>query len=147
MIEAARTSGAARGAIVFLLSLVVAAGTFVGRRHDAGLGTVPRPERLGHFGRDRRADRVRPDKNLLWRLPLPQGHSSPILHGDRIYLTALRDETLVTIAIDRSNGTILWERARAAGQDEGRRQAQQPRVAESGRRRRTASTSSSPTTA
>ena len=52
-----------------------------------------------------------PDKNLLWRLPLPQGHSSPILHGDRIYLTALRDDTLVTIAIDRGTGKILWERA------------------------------------
>jgi outer membrane protein assembly factor BamB len=53
-----------------------------------------------------------PSKNLLWRLPLPQGHSSPILYGGRIYLTGMRaDETLVTIAIDRSNGTVLWERA------------------------------------
>jgi len=51
-----------------------------------------------------------PGKNLLWKLPLPQGHSSPILHGDRIYLTALRDGTLVTIAIDRGTGRILWER-------------------------------------
>jgi outer membrane protein assembly factor BamB len=52
-----------------------------------------------------------PDKNLLWRLPLPQGHSSPILFGNRIYLTAMRaDETLVTMAIDRSAGKILWER-------------------------------------
>jgi outer membrane protein assembly factor BamB len=52
-----------------------------------------------------------PDKNLLWRLPLPQGHSSPILFGNRIYLTGMRaDETLVTIAIDRTTGTILWER-------------------------------------
>ena len=51
-----------------------------------------------------------PSKNLLWKLPLPQGHSSPILQGDRIYLTALRDGTLVTIAIDRGTGKILWER-------------------------------------
>lgn len=51
------------------------------------------------------------DKNMLWRLPLPQGHSSPILLDDRIYLTALRDEVLVTMAIDRAKGTILWERA------------------------------------
>ena len=52
-----------------------------------------------------------PAKNLLWRLPLPPGHSSPILHGDRIYLTAFRADTLVTIAIDRAKGQILWERA------------------------------------
>jgi outer membrane protein assembly factor BamB len=52
-----------------------------------------------------------PEKNLLWRLPLPQGHSSPILLGDRIYLTAFRGETLVTMAIDRQQGRILWERS------------------------------------
>jgi outer membrane protein assembly factor BamB len=52
-----------------------------------------------------------PGKNLLWRLPLPQGHSSPILFGNRIYLTGMRpDETLITVAIDRTAGKILWER-------------------------------------
>ena len=51
-----------------------------------------------------------PAKNLLWRLPLPQGHSSPILYGNRIYLTAIRGDALVTIAIDRSSGKMLWER-------------------------------------
>jgi outer membrane protein assembly factor BamB len=49
-------------------------------------------------------------KNLLWRLPLPQGHSSPILHGNRIYLTGFRGDALVTLAIDRTAGKILWER-------------------------------------
>ena len=51
-----------------------------------------------------------PDKNLLWRLPLPQGHSSPILFDDRLYLTGLRGDALVTLAIDRVKGRILWER-------------------------------------
>jgi outer membrane protein assembly factor BamB len=55
-----------------------------------------------------------PQKNLLWRLALPPGHSSPILFGDRIYLTAFRGDALVTIAIDRSRGSILWERAAPA---------------------------------
>ena len=52
-----------------------------------------------------------PQKNLLWRLPLPNGRSSPILQGDRLYLTALRAETLVTLAVDRNSGKILWERS------------------------------------
>jgi outer membrane protein assembly factor BamB len=52
-----------------------------------------------------------PQKNLLWRLALPPGHSSPILHRDRIYLTAFRGDTLVTIAIDRHSGKLLWEQA------------------------------------
>jgi outer membrane protein assembly factor BamB len=51
-----------------------------------------------------------PGKNLLWRLELPQGHSSPILHEERIYLTGFRDHQLVTIAIDRLKGRVLWER-------------------------------------
>jgi outer membrane protein assembly factor BamB len=51
-----------------------------------------------------------PAKNLLWRLELPQGHSSPIILGDRIYLTGYRGDTLVTFAIDRPKGRILWER-------------------------------------
>lgn len=50
-------------------------------------------------------------KNLLWRLPLPPGHSSPILHRDRIYLTAYRGNTLLTLAVDRNEGRVLWERA------------------------------------
>ena len=52
-----------------------------------------------------------PDKNLIWRLPLPQGHSSPILFENRIYLTAYRGDDLVTLAIDRQAGKILWERS------------------------------------
>ena len=67
--------------------------------NGSGISTATKvPTEFGH------------DKNLLWKLPLPQGHSSPILQGDRIYLTALRDDTLVTIAIDRGTGKILWER-------------------------------------
>jgi len=48
--------------------------------------------------------------NVLWRLELPQGHSSPIILGNRIFLTALRDGVLTTIAIDREKGQVVWER-------------------------------------
>jgi outer membrane protein assembly factor BamB len=51
-----------------------------------------------------------PTRNVAWRLPLPAGHSSPILLGDRIYLTGFRGQALLTIAIDRRSGKILWER-------------------------------------
>jgi outer membrane protein assembly factor BamB len=49
-----------------------------------------------------------PDKNLVWRLDLPQGHSSPILHRDRIYLTGFREKDLLTFGIS-TDGTIIWE--------------------------------------
>jgi len=51
-----------------------------------------------------------PTKNLLWRLPLPRGHSSPILQDDRIYVTAFHGDDLLTLAIDRRTGHIVWER-------------------------------------
>lgn len=56
-----------------------------------------------------------PAKNVAWRLDLPTGHSSPIIWRDRIYITGARDKTLVTFAIDRAQGRILWERAAPAG--------------------------------
>jgi outer membrane protein assembly factor BamB len=49
-------------------------------------------------------------KNMLWRLPLPKGHSSPIIWKDRIYVTAFRGDALFTIAVDRTTGQQLWER-------------------------------------
>jgi outer membrane protein assembly factor BamB len=51
-----------------------------------------------------------PTKNLIWRVALPPGHSSPILVGNRVYLTAFRGDALVTIAIDSAAGRIVWER-------------------------------------
>ena len=52
-----------------------------------------------------------PDKNVVWKVDLPQGYSSPIVSGDRIFVTGLREQSLVTIAVDRRNGKVLWERA------------------------------------
>ena len=51
-----------------------------------------------------------PTRNMIWRLAVAAGHSSPVLHGDRIYLTAFRDQVLLTLAIDRIAGRVVWER-------------------------------------
>jgi outer membrane protein assembly factor BamB len=51
-----------------------------------------------------------PSKNLVWKTALPAGHSSPILAGDRIFLTAYDGDRLLTIALDRASGKILWRR-------------------------------------
>ena len=51
-----------------------------------------------------------PDKNVIWKTELPFGHSSPALTRDRIFLTATRNDRLVTIALDRHTGKILWEK-------------------------------------
>jgi outer membrane protein assembly factor BamB len=51
-----------------------------------------------------------PDRNVIWKTELPQGFSSPIVHGNRIFLTGLRADTLLTFAVDRGTGKVLWER-------------------------------------
>ncbi|MEQ1830866.1 MAG: PQQ-binding-like beta-propeller repeat protein [Pirellula sp.] len=50
------------------------------------------------------------DKNLVWMAPLPAGHSSPVLHNGRIYLTASENESLLTICLDQASGKELWRR-------------------------------------
>jgi len=51
-----------------------------------------------------------PDKNLLWKTAVPPGHSSPVLWGDRIFLTAFDAERqrLLVLGLDRTTGRLLW---------------------------------------
>ncbi len=66
-----------------------------------------------------------PSKNVVWKTDLPPGHSSPVVWGDRIFLTASEggkrsdagrqkvvDEggKLLTICVDRKTGKVLWRR-------------------------------------
>jgi outer membrane protein assembly factor BamB len=53
---------------------------------------------------------VGPTTAVKWSTPLPPGHASPVIFGDRIYLQADRQGELLTIALDRQTGRILWER-------------------------------------
>jgi outer membrane protein assembly factor BamB len=51
------------------------------------------------------------DKNILWKASLPEGHSSPCIWGDCIFLTGFEEEgkLLIMYCIDRNDGTIQWE--------------------------------------
>jgi len=51
-----------------------------------------------------------PARNVIWKTDLPRGYSSPIIYGSRIYLTGFRDGKLLSLAIDRTSGKVLWER-------------------------------------
>ena len=51
-----------------------------------------------------------PTKNVVWKTPLPPGHSSPVLTRDRIFLTAHDKEKLFVICLDRQTGEILWQK-------------------------------------
>jgi len=45
---------------------------------------------------------------LLWSVEVPFGRSSPAVGGDRIFLTAIEEENLVTMAVGRRSGEVLW---------------------------------------
>ena len=59
-----------------------------------------------HFG---------PRTNLLWSTELPPGHSSPVIWGDRLFLTGVDGGKLVTLALDRATGKMLWSSPAPAG--------------------------------
>ena len=52
-----------------------------------------------------------PGKNMVWEAEIPFGRSSPVIAGDRIYLTATDDGKFVTMALDRKTGKTLWSNA------------------------------------
>ncbi|MDZ4685082.1 MAG: PQQ-binding-like beta-propeller repeat protein [Planctomycetaceae bacterium] len=86
-----------------LLSARLVAGDWPQFRGPGSLGhavgTQPLPAEIG------------PKSHVAWRTPLPIGHSSPVIVGDRIFVTGVRDGQLLTIGLDRATGKVLWEQA------------------------------------
>jgi outer membrane protein assembly factor BamB len=57
-------------------------------------------------------------QNLLWKTPLPgRGNSSPILHGERIFLTASSKDGYerYVLCVNRADGKLLWQRTASKG--------------------------------
>lgn len=74
-----------------------------------------------------------PSEHFLWKMPLPgPGSSSPIVFGDRIYLTCysgygeipdapgdVQSLALHLLALQRDNGRLVWDKSMPARQPEG----------------------------
>lgn len=54
-------------------------------------------------------DDIAPDKHVVWKVAVGRGHSSPVIFANRVFLTTLRDERLLTIALDADSGEQVWE--------------------------------------
>ena len=76
--------------------------------NSSGLGEGSPPV---HFG---------PDQNVVWKIAVGAGLSSPIVWEDRIFLTEVdhANKQLSTLCIDRRTGKILWRRTVAPEQIE-----------------------------
>lgn len=60
-----------------------------------------------------------PTKDRLWRITTPKGHSSPVVWGDRIFLTGYRDDRLLMSCYSRRTGKLQWEHSvKAQGKEE-----------------------------
>lgn len=104
---------------VTCLSLTLAVFTVQG----AGETNWPRwrgPEQDGHS-----AESAVPvkwsDSDVVWKTQLPGiGQSSPIIWGDRIFLTAALDQgrERVVLGVDRPTGKILWQHTAWKGEPE-----------------------------
>ena len=93
-------------AAVLLLTAAVAADT----PDPGGWSRFRGPNGSGISTSSRLPTEFGPTRNVVWKTALPFGHSSPALTRDRIFLTAVRGDRLVTICLDRRTGGILWER-------------------------------------
>lgn len=49
-----------------------------------------------------------PDKNLKFKVPVPSGFSSPVIAGEKLFLTAFDGGKLLTIAYSTADGKELW---------------------------------------
>lgn len=50
------------------------------------------------------------DTNVVWKVTIPEGSSSPILSARRVFLTAFQKDDLYTYAIERDTGKIAWRK-------------------------------------
>ncbi len=93
------------GLILLLISSSVAlAGDWPGWRGPHGDGTS---DETGLPLRWSQTD------NVAWKVAIPgKGHSSPIVWGDRIFVTTCREkeEQRLLLCLDRRNGQVIWER-------------------------------------
>jgi len=61
------------------------------------------------------------DADLAWKTPLPgDGQSTPIVWGDRIFLTSALDGggTRLVLCVDRNDGKIVWQQTAWTGEPE-----------------------------
>ncbi|MDA8620989.1 PQQ-like beta-propeller repeat protein, partial [Planctomycetota bacterium] len=52
-----------------------------------------------------------PERHLSWRAALPAGHSSPCVHGGKIFLTGQIGARGVVVGLDAETGDELWRRS------------------------------------
>ncbi len=87
--------------VLMLLALQLSAADWPRFRGPNGSGVDSSTTLPSEFG---------PSKNAAWKTAVPFGRSSPIVAGNRVFLTASEGESLLTLAYDASTGRELWRK-------------------------------------
>lgn len=66
------------------------------------------------------------DKPVVWKTVIPKGKSSPVVTADRVFLTGHENGKLITFALDRNSGKLLWRREAPGHRDEKRHTLNDP---------------------
>ena len=88
---------------------LLSAGSWPQFRGPNGLGLAEGGSPPVYFG---------PGSNLLWKVELSAGNSSPCIWGDRVFLTAFDGSKLETLCLARKDGRILWRQTAPAARFE-----------------------------
>ncbi len=86
------------------------AGSFAGTGHAEDWPQFRGPASSG-ISRSTRPlpTELSPTTNVIWKSQIAPGHSSPVISGDRIYLTTATESRLTTVAVNRDTGVVVWE--------------------------------------
>lgn len=110
--------------VLAVLAAGLAAGFLparIGAEETAEAPVWPRfrgPGGMGVSGDRNLPVRFGPEENVLWKTGLLPGESSPVIAGDRLFLTGASKDSLVTYGLDRGTGRILWQRSLARERDQ-----------------------------
>lgn len=97
-----------------ILALLVIAAATAGSAADPAWPQFRGPGGLGIADGQNLPTKFGTDTNVKWKVPVPPGFSSPVIAGDRLFLTAFEDGKLYTIAYALADGKELWRKHAAA---------------------------------
>ncbi len=86
--------------LVFISANARAAEWWPRFRGPDGSGVAATGSFPTHFG---------PHSNLLWKVPVPPGGSSPCIWQSNLFLNAFNDGKLETLCFDRADGRLRWK--------------------------------------
>ncbi|MHB9008427.1 MAG: outer membrane protein assembly factor BamB family protein [Limisphaerales bacterium] len=93
---------------VFLLVAPTASGVFA--RADSTHWNQFRGPNGSGIGHDFKPPAHLVADQATWKTALPPGKSSPVLWGDRIFVTGVENGRFATLALNASTGEVLWKR-------------------------------------